>query len=208
MKLERLRQLASLYAAGALSAEELEQFERSLAQADANTKAEIAKFQDLAALVATSLIPEKLPPANLKAKLLGKLDQHVKQAASHEQESPAFSLMRSGDEIGWRSLPIPGASVKLLSIDRERGYAVVLGKLAAGARYPAHRHFGSEEIYMLSGDLTIEGETLRPGDFHHAAAGTIHGVNYSEHGCTLLAVVSVQDLVAQGDMSSSKWVTS
>ena len=31
---------------------------------------------------------------------------------------------------------MPGAFVKLLSLDQTRGYAVVLGKLDAGARYP------------------------------------------------------------------------
>ena len=50
---------------------------------------------------------------------------------------------------------------------------------------------------MLSGDLHIGEQVLHAGDFHHAAAGSSHGVNWSEAGCVLLAVLSQEDLVAQ-----------
>jgi quercetin dioxygenase-like cupin family protein len=205
MKLERLQQLAALHAAGALSGKELESFRQMFTQADAATKAEIAKFQNLAALVALASAPAQAPSANVKEKLLQRLNERLQQSPSRVSET--FALLRSDDESGWQKLPIPGTSVKILSIDRALGYAVLLGKLEAGARYPAHRHFGSEDIYMLSGDLHIEGETLRAGDFHHAASGTTHGVNYSEQGCTLLAIISTEDLAAQADPNSAKWIT-
>jgi hypothetical protein len=38
---------------------------------------------------------------------------------------------------------------------------------------------------------------MRAGDFHEAGAGTRHDVNYSESGCTILAIISVADLQAQ-----------
>jgi len=31
------------------------------------------------------------------------------------------------------------------------------------------------------------------GDFHHADAGSVHGENFSVEGCTLLAVLTVDD---------------
>ena len=52
-------------------------------------------------------------------------------------------------------MPIPGASIKLLSLERERGYAVLLGKLEPGSRYPAHVNVGPEDFYILTGDLMI-----------------------------------------------------
>jgi anti-sigma factor ChrR (cupin superfamily) len=82
-------------------------------------------------------------------------------------------------------------------MDEARGVAVVLGKLGPGARYPAHQHDGPEDVYMIAGDLHIGDEVLRAGDFHHAEAGSVHGVNYSEQGCTILVVLTAQDLMAQ-----------
>jgi hypothetical protein len=38
---------------------------------------------------------------------------------------------------------------------------------------------------------------LRTGDFHRAEAGTTHGVSHTESGCTMLVMVSLDDLVAQ-----------
>ena len=82
-------------------------------------------------------------------------------------------------------------------MDHERGYAVVLGKLEPGARYPSHHHTGSEEVYVLEGDLHMGSHVLRAGDFHHADAGITHGENFSEQGCTILAVISSPDLLVQ-----------
>jgi anti-sigma factor ChrR (cupin superfamily) len=109
---------------------------------------------------------------------------------------PAFFFIASSDASGWKALPVPGAYIKLLSADRDRGYAVVLGRLDAGVRYPAHPHETAEDFLLLSGDLTIAGRRLGSGDFHHCAAGTEHPVNYSDQGCTLIAVLSIEhDLV-------------
>ena len=95
-----------------------------------------------------------------------------------------------------------GAWVKLLSIEREKGYAVMMGRLEAGVRYPAHMHEGAEELYILTGDLHVGDRSLGPGDFHHADAGTAHGVNYSVEGCTLLAVLPAEHELVQFAMGS------
>ena len=87
--------------------------------------------------------------------------------------------------------------MKLLSLDEEGDYALVLGKLEAGARYPSHAHKHAESLFMLSGDLHIGDEVIHAGDFHHADAGSGHGVNWSQTGCVLLAVLSKEDLLAQ-----------
>jgi anti-sigma factor ChrR (cupin superfamily) len=114
---------------------------------------------------------------------------------------PAFFFVAANDAAGWKELPVRGAFIKLLSADRQRGYAVVLGRLEAGVRYPAHAHQSPEEIFLLTGDLTIAGRRLGPGDFHHCDAGTEHPVNYSEAGCTLLAVLSLEHDLAKFAMT-------
>jgi anti-sigma factor ChrR (cupin superfamily) len=98
-----------------------------------------------------------------------------------------------GSDTGWKALPIPGAFLKLLSLQPDRGYAVLLGKLLPGTRYPAHTNVGPEDFYILTGDLHVDGRRLGPGDFHHAEAGSVHGENYSVEGCTLLAVLTTAD---------------
>ena len=108
-----------------------------------------------------------------------------------------FAFLPGSPESGWLPLRVAGASVKLLSFDEASEYAIVLGKLDPGARYPGHQHKHPEDLYMLSGDLHIGEYTMRPGDFHHAEAGSTHGVNWSEQGCVLLAVLSKEDLIAQ-----------
>ena len=99
----------------------------------------------------------------------------------------------SAESRGWKSLPIPGAYIKLLSMEKERGYAVLLGKLEKGARYPAHVNAGPEDFFVLSGDLVIGNRRMAAGDFHHADGGSLHEENYSVDGCTLLAVLTLDD---------------
>ena len=68
-----------------------------------------------------------------------------------------------------------------------------MGKLDAGARYPAHVNAGPEDFFVLTGDLHIGDRRLGPGDFHHADGGSQHEENFSVEGCTLLAVLTTDD---------------
>ena len=114
------------------------------------------------------------------------------------QSEGGFAFLRDTAGSGWLPLPIAGAFVKLLSFDAANDHATVLGKLDPGARYPGHTHRHPEDIFMLSGDLHIGDQAvIRAGDFHHADAGSTHGVNCSEEGCVLLAVLAKEDLLAQ-----------
>jgi anti-sigma factor ChrR (cupin superfamily) len=187
---EKLRELAVEIAQGAASADERGEFEALLAEANQESRGEVAQLLDLAALIALPLAQK--PPTSLKAKMLARVT-----APSVAAAPSLVSFVRGDDPSGWVQLPVPGASLKVLSVDRRRGYAVVVGKLEAGSRYPAHTHLGSEEVYVVSGDLTIQGTRLEAGDFHHAEAGSRHDVNYSETGCVVLVVLSLEDLQRQ-----------
>jgi anti-sigma factor ChrR (cupin superfamily) len=135
-------------------------------------------------------IPQVAPPPALKQKLFAK----IQETAIQNSIPPAAGLrFLVGSDTEWKALPLPGAFIKLLSLQADRGYAVLLGKLDPGVRYPAHTNVGPEDFYILTGDLHVDGRRLGPGDFHHADAGSEHGVNYSIDGCTLLAVLTVDD---------------
>jgi len=199
---EQQSELASLYAVGALTAEESAQFERELAS-NAELRAYVRGLQRTTDLLAISSATAK-PPAQLKDKVLAKIDavgssrcdDRTAQRAVPTSALAALAGLHFEDaatEKGWKALPIPGAYIKLLSLERERGYAVLMGKLDPGTRYPAHVNAGPEDIFILTGDLVIGDRKMRAGDFHHADGGSQHAENYSVEGCTLLAVLTTDD---------------
>ena len=185
-----------LNAIGAVTEEERLEFEQQIAKADPKLVKLSEEYQDIAAKIGTEAPTLHSPPPELKQTILD-------NAFAATVSSEGFTFIGTQNVQDWQALPVPGAFVKLLSTDAKRGYAVVLGKLEPGTRYPAHTHIHGEEIYMLTGDLHIGERRLESGDFHHAAAGTRHDVNWSENGCTLMAVISLEDLQAQFGMAHS-----
>jgi anti-sigma factor ChrR (cupin superfamily) len=195
MSPDRIQELAALHAAGALDGDELREWLGFLSSGDAYAKKESAAFNEAAALLAEgSAIPTQVTQS-LKAKILANARGQAHRAAPATE--PDFMFLRASETQGWKELPVRGAWIKALSVDRARGYAVLLGKLEPGTHYPAHYHNTAEDIYILTGDLQIGGQTLRAGDFHRAAAGTYHGVNHSDGGCTILAVLSTDHILAR-----------
>jgi anti-sigma factor ChrR (cupin superfamily) len=188
---ERMQELAALHAVGALDGADLREWQQFLVDGGGQAKAASAAFADVAALVAVAAAEPRSPRPELRARLLDAV-----QASSQPAPEQPFTFIRQSDE-GWKALPVPGAYIKLLSVDHTRRSAVLLGKLEPGTHYPAHYHKDAEDIYVLSGDLHIAGETLYAGDFHRAAAGTSHPINHSEHGCTILAVLSTDHVLAK-----------
>lgn len=197
---EYYQEQASLYILGALTVDEQRAFETELRQ-DGELRDLVATLQRTAGLMAKS-VPQTTPPPKLKAKILERI------ASSNEVPlwpppipPPGLRFQKAASESGWKALPLPGAFIKLLSIEKERGYAVLLGKIEAGVRYPAHVNAGPEDFYILSGDLVVGNRRLVAGDFHHADKDSQHEENYSEHGCTLLAVLTTDDPLVMFAMS-------
>lgn len=192
---EQQQEQASLYAVGALPEAEARVFETEL-RGNARLRELVLSLQRTTSLVALSL-PTVKPPPTLRDKVLHRIDE-VEAAKQPAARPPlavltGLSFIESPDSMGWKPLPVPGTYIKLLSLEKERGYAVLLGKLDPGARYPAHVNAGPEDFYILTGDLVIGDRKLVAGDFHHADKGSQHAVNYSVEGCTLLAVLTTDD---------------
>jgi anti-sigma factor ChrR (cupin superfamily) len=195
---EQQQEQASLYAAGALP-----EPERSAFEADLRGNAELSELTRSLqrAIGALAIAAPSVPlPRDLKDKVLRRIDE-VQKSETSDTARPSASIapaaglhfVEAADRAGWKALPLPGAYIKLLSVEKERGYAVLLGKLDAGVRYPAHVNPGPEDFYVLTGDLVIGDRKLVAGDFHHADKGSQHSVNYSVEGCTLLAVLTTDD---------------
>jgi anti-sigma factor ChrR (cupin superfamily) len=203
---EQQQEQASLYVAGALSADEQRRFEAEL-RGNADLRALVRELQGAVDSLVLAA-PQVAPPPDLKDKVLRRIETRsatnapaTEPARATRAAKPGFLFHGADEAKGWKELPVRGAWIKLLSIERQRGYAVLMGKLEAGVRYPAHTHTEAEELYILTGDLHIGDLSLHPGDFHHADAGTDHGVNYSVEGCTLLAVLPADHELVQFAMA-------
>ena len=93
----------------------------------------------------------------------------------------------------WLAHPVPGIRMRVLSMNRENGYATLLLDVAPGTRFPAHHHTGAEECYVVAGSLFTCDRHLRPGDFVHADGGTDHGELWTDEGVQVILVVPPED---------------
>jgi anti-sigma factor ChrR (cupin superfamily) len=106
-------------------------------------------------------------------------------------EGFSFNLAAQADR--WVPHPVPGIRMKVLAVNRERGYATLLLDAAPGTRFPAHHHEQAEECYVISGTVLTCGRRFGPGDFIHADAGTDHGDLWTDQGAQVLLVVPPED---------------
>lgn len=205
------KEQASLYVLGALTASEARAFETEL-RGNAGLRELVIELQRTTSLLAQTVSQAK-PPQSLKEKVLRRIEQTQTEAGRVTPCAPSsdargaqrtarpppltaltgLRFLEAAAESDWKQLPVPGAYIKLLSLEKERGYAVLLGKIEAGVHYPAHENAGPEDFYILSGDLVVGDRKLRAGDFHHADGGSRHEENFSVGGCTLLAVLTTDD---------------
>ena len=82
-----------------------------------------------------------------------------------------------------------GVFVKSLRFDQtQQRSTTILLKFEPGSSYPHHNHPAGEELFVLSGSVTIETALLQAGDYLYTPPGFKHEVS-SVSGCNLLLVV-------------------
>ena len=64
----------------------------------------------------------------------------------------------------WEPAPLPGIFSKPLFNDVNRQYVTQIVRMDPGTTYPSHRHSQVEELYLLEGDLLVEGQKMGPGE--------------------------------------------
>ena len=182
----KMRELAALSILGTLTSEESSALAAHLAEACEDCAAEIRLASEIGVGLAAAVEAE--PPASLRDKLLTKVKEapRVPGTLLHQQ---GIFISRS-EELPWRQLA-PGVEVKLLHRDTVRQYQSVLLRIAPGATLYTHHHPEAEEVFVLSGDVSIFGKRMFAGDYCHAEADSIHPESYSESGCTMFIVASM-----------------
>jgi anti-sigma factor ChrR (cupin superfamily) len=93
--------------------------------------------------------------------------------------------------IDWRATRHEGIYLHILRRDEATGDATVLIRMEPGCLYPAHRHRGIEEVFILQGGYTDSRGTHRAGDYVLNEAGSAHKPKALEdprEDCIMLAV--------------------
>jgi quercetin dioxygenase-like cupin family protein len=85
----------------------------------------------------------------------------------------------------WKPSRIEGVEFLALNADAEERAGTFLFRMAAGTRYPKHRHPEGEELLMLKGEATVAEKKMKAGDFLYSPPGSIHEL-VSEAGCMCL----------------------
>ena len=185
-----LHELAPIYALGALDASDQASFERHLHQGCDSCTEDVRSFAEVASLVGESVPAE--PPKHLRDKLL--------HSITHGPRVPGILFRQSGlliarsDEFAWQTLA-PGILLKTLYQDAARKYHTSLVRMEAGAHYPSHNHAEIEELFMLSGDLHVEGQLMRAGDYCRGDSGSVHGETFTDAGCLFLLMASQENQI-------------
>jgi anti-sigma factor ChrR (cupin superfamily) len=145
------------------------------------------RFDDAVALALAeaAAVGAPSPSADVRAALMRRLHEPA-------AEPSAFSFIWEQDER-WLPHPVPGIRMKILAMNKVRGYATLLLDVAPGTRFPPHHHGGAEECYVVSGSLFTCGRKLTAGDFVHADADSDHGELYTEEGCRVILVVPPEE---------------
>ncbi len=200
-------ELADLYAAGALTPAEHVELERRLASGDAALARELARIQPI--LEALLDAPEAAVPRHLREGIEARIDtaagtdaqEWAEARGSHSiaaeacgepggippANSPALLILRSTN-ARWTPTGIRGVRFRTLCADRRANRRTIVLQMDPGTALPDHDHAGPEEVYVLSGDLSIGAELLGPGDYFRVPAGAEHGIPRTQHGCTCIIV--------------------
>jgi anti-sigma factor ChrR (cupin superfamily) len=144
-------------------------------------------FENLEWLLADLAAAEVEPPRpEVRERLMARV-------RADEPALPAGFAFSFADRDPWLAHPVPGIRMRVLSLNRQGGYATLLLDVEPGTRFPAHHHSGAEECYVISGSVYTCGRRMGPGDFLHADGDTEHGELWTEDGAQVLLVVPPED---------------
>ena len=186
-----LRSLAALDALGALDGAGRLELERGLSVAAAEVRKEIQELYEVAASLPHAL-PLAAPSPALRARVVARA-AGPSSSSTRQRSALGEALHFIDRDEGWQPHPIPGITVKVLSVDDRSGVATLLVKAAPRTTYPAHHHSGPEGCYVIEGEVLVAGRRIGAGDFHLADRDSDHDPLYTETGATVLLVCAAAD---------------
>lgn len=153
---------------------------------------------------AVAAIAYTAPPVPVSPNLKHRLFQRIAELAPTPREvvnsQPAIaasdnntrSVIVRSQNVKWRKYIVSGISFANLYLDKQKREYTCLMRLEPGIKFPLHRHSGVEEVFMLEGDLEVEGEVCYQGDYIRSLPNSIHAP-VSRGGCLLLLKSSLDN---------------
>jgi quercetin dioxygenase-like cupin family protein len=206
-------ELAALYALSALAPDEMTAVERDW-RGKPEFWAEVRSLRDAAAGLA-EIGPRARPQRDLWPEIRARVGHAQKNAQKNAPTSSSAGTdlqvwkhwRGAGDSAAvirgdivpgadgvFEATSIAGIRVRCLFVDERAERVTMLVRMEAGTAYPAHRHGGVEECYVLEGDLSIGDETeMHAGDYQCMEHGSMHPVQSTRAGCLLLITSSQED---------------
>jgi anti-sigma factor ChrR (cupin superfamily) len=186
-------ELAASYVLGCLSETERAEFESHLREGCEICNAEISRVgMDVAAL-AQSSAPATSPGMRERFLIRMKNEADASSAARGILLNSSGMFIARTEAMEWQAGDVPGIWAKPLFADNRRRCVTSLVRMEPGTHYASHRHHGPEELFILSGDLIVEGQKIKSGDYCRAETGTIHSESYTESGCLFVLTASQLD---------------
>lgn len=181
---EEMKEMAALYALGALSQSEARAFEEHLARGCEACRDELDAFANTTALLALGC-DEQEPGPHVRAELSSRISGDARGGGEQGAPERVYSIMANeGEWLEWGE----GVQFKPLFRDQASGLCTSVVRMQPGTALPPHRHTGTEQFFILEGDCYVHGQCLRPGDFHRAETGTEHEYTYTVEGTMFLLV--------------------
>lgn len=194
------RDRAAQYAMGALDRGAIPLYEAHLAVC-VLCRAEVAVCREAIEALGRAVPPVE-PPADLKRRLFERIGANSRSDESAgvqawkrwaANSAGDTSIIVRGAATDWQATAVDGVRVRRLFVDAEAERITMLVRMDAGTAYPAHRHGGVEECYVLEGDLYGPDFEMKAGDYQRLAGGSTHGIQGTRAGCLLFIVSSMND---------------
>jgi anti-sigma factor ChrR (cupin superfamily) len=190
-------ELAPLYALDLLDLEERLWVEAQVL-ACPDLAEELLNYQTAVDLLPYSAEPVPMA-ADLKDRLFDRLNLDPIEPVTTPQppiplDLPPVDQLFSihAQDLNWKPHRTPGVQCAVLFVDPVQRMRSMVVKAAAGVVYPLHRHAGAEEIYMLEGELVVNGQTYFAGDYIRSHPGSSHAPATST-GCMFLIRACIDD---------------
>jgi mannose-6-phosphate isomerase-like protein (cupin superfamily) len=193
MKNDHLSELLAGYALDALAAEERRGVEQLLDGAP-ELEAELAEFQR-----AIAAIPYTVPLVPLASNLKDRL---MRRIATSESSSAIDVLKQKAETVNWEPYePNSGAMLGKLLVDLDKREVQCFIRTVGTTKFPKHRHAHEEELVVLEGDLTIDGQSYQAGDRIYSTSGTTHQPE-TQSGCLLFLRTSLDDEILSSEATN------
>jgi anti-sigma factor ChrR (cupin superfamily) len=188
-------ELAALYAAGALTPEEVAAFEARLDAGDEVLAAEVSSYDEL--IFSLLGVAEEITPSPTSTsgvlERVARLKRHETgpRPTVPDYRGPGEIVIRRAQLEDWQEYGIPGIQLRVLFRDYDRNLQTSLIRMAAGVELPGHPHPGVEECYVVEGDVSSIGTSFSAGDYMRFPAGTTHDSSRTVDGCLLLITTEI-----------------